>query len=105
MRTSSYTIRGGVEGRERLHHLSAIMGTSTHALLSEVGVPGGSICLDIGCGGSDITLEPARATGPTGRAIGVALDETKIEMARREAEQQGLSNTAFGVADVTKWEP
>lgn len=105
MQTSRYTIRGGAEGRERLRLLSAVMGPSTRALLCEVGVPGGSICLDIGCGGGDITFELARATGPTGRAIGVDLDETKIEMARREAEQQGLSNTTFEVGDVTQWEP
>jgi SAM-dependent methyltransferase len=105
MRTSAYTIRGGVEGRERLRLLSAVMGPSTRALLFDVGVPSGSICLDIGCGGGDVTFELTRATGPTGRAIGVDLDETKVEMARREAEQQGLSNAAFEVRDVTKWKP
>ena len=105
MRTSRYAIRGGVEGRERLRLLSGVMGPSTRALLSDVGVPSGSICLDIGCGGGDVTFELARATGPTGRAIGVDLDETKLEMARREAKQQGLSNVVFDVQDVTEWEP
>lgn len=81
------------------------MAPATRALLAEVGVPEGSRCLDIGCGGGDVTFELARATGPTGRVIGVDLDETKIEMARREAEQQGLSNIAFEVRDVTEWEP
>lgn len=105
MGTSRYAIRGGVEGRERLRLLSEVMGSSTRALLSDVAIPRGSICLDIGCGGGDVTFELARATGPTGRAIGVDLDETKVEMARREAEQQGLSNVVFDVQDVTEWVP
>ncbi len=105
MSTLRYTIRGGVEGRERLRLLSAVMGPSTLALLSDVGVPRGGSCLDIGCGGGDVTFELARTAGPLGRVVGVDLDETQVEMARREAEQQGLSNIAFEVHDVSEWEP
>jgi ubiquinone/menaquinone biosynthesis C-methylase UbiE len=104
MGTEKYVIRGGVEGRERLRLLSEVMGTASRALLAAVGIPAGSICLDAGCGGGDMTFELARATGSTGRAIGVDLDATKIEIARRESEQQGISNIAFQVRDITEWE-
>lgn len=105
MRTERYAIRGGVEGRERLRLLSEVMGPSTRTLLAEVGIPSGSICLDVGCGGGDVTFELARAVGPTGRVVGVDLDETKLDIARRESDQQRLSNIAFEARDVTEWEP
>src|SRR5215831_15958585 len=105
MGTERYVIRGGVEGRERLRLLSEVMGTSTRALLTEVGIPSGAICLDVGCGGGDVTFELARAAGPTGRAIGVDLDDIKLDIARREAAHQDLSNITFEARDVTEWDP
>src|SRR5262245_60303771 len=103
--TKTYVIRGGVEGRERLRLLSEVMGSSTRALLAEVGIPTGSICLDVGCGGGDVTFQLARTVGPTGRVVGVDLDEIKLDIARREAVQHGLSNITFEAQDVTGWEP
>ena len=105
MGNPEYVIRGGVEGRERLRLLATVFGASTRALLDEVGVPDGARCLDIGCGGGDVTFELARMAGSTGRAVGVDRDATKIELARREAEQRGLANIVFEVGDVTAWEP
>lgn len=105
MQTERYVIRGGVEGRERLRLLSEVMGPFTRALLAEVGIHEGSTCLDVGCGGGDVTLELARAAGPTGRAVGVDMDEAQLKIARREAAQLGLSNIEFEVRDVTQWEP
>ena len=94
MGTGAYVIRGGVEGRERLRLLSAVMCPSTRALLAEVGIAAGSACLDLGCGGGDVTLELARALGPGGRVLGVDLDEIMVDMARREAEEHRLSNVS-----------
>lgn len=105
MATERYVIRGGVEGRERLRLLSEVMGPSTHALLADVGIPAGSACLDVGCGGGDVTFELARRAGPAGRAIGVDLDETKVDIAQREGAEQGLANIGFEVRDVVEWQP
>jgi SAM-dependent methyltransferase len=105
MGSKRYVIRGGVEGRERLRLLSEVMGPSSRALLAEVGIRPGSICLDVGCGGGDMAFELARATGPTGRVLGVDLDATKLDIARRECEGHGLSNITFEACDVTQWEP
>lgn len=105
MHIDNYVIRGGVEGRERLLLLSEVMGPSTRALLKMVSITAGSICLDVGCGGGDVTFELARITGPKGRVVGVDLDETQLAIARREADQYGLSNILFEVQDVTKWKP
>lgn len=105
MATEEYVIRGGVDGRERLRLLSEVMGPSTAALLAETGIPAGSKCLDIGCGGGDVTFELARAAGPTGEAIGIDRDETLIDIARRESDQKGIDNIKFEVRDVIDWEP
>ena len=105
MEAEKYVIRGGVEGRDRLRLLSEVMGPWTRALLAEVGIPAGSVCLDIGCGGGDVSRELARAAGPQGRVIGVDLDEVKLDIARRECAEQGISNVAFEVRDIVDWEP
>src|SRR5215471_14751738 len=105
MGTGAYVIRGGVEDRERLRLLSAVMGPSTRALLAEVGIATGSACLDLGCGGGDVTFELARALSPGGRVLGVDLDEVTVDMARREAEERHVSNVAFEVQDVVEGEP
>jgi SAM-dependent methyltransferase len=105
MTAGKYVIRGGTEGRERLRLLSEVMGPSTLALLAEVGVPRGAVCLDLGCGGGDVTRELARLAGPEGRAIGVDLDAVKVDIARKESEDLGISNVAFEARDVTRWAP
>ncbi|MGP0064925.1 MAG: hypothetical protein ACLQGP_15170 [Isosphaeraceae bacterium] len=54
-----YAIRGGVEGRRRLKVLSRVLRPSTDALFDRLGVCDGMTCLDVGCGGGDVTLELA----------------------------------------------
>ena len=100
-----YAIRGGVEGRERLRLVSEVMGVATRTLLAEVRIPVGAVCLDIGCGGGDVTFELARAVGPQGRVVGIDLDEIELDLARRDAQAHGLANVAFEKQDVTAWEP
>ncbi|MEP6730967.1 MAG: methyltransferase domain-containing protein [bacterium] len=103
MSASGYAIRGGVAGRERLSLLSRVLGPSTDALIAMSGLPPGAICLDIGCGGGDVSFSLAKAVGPTGRVLGVDIDEVKLELARSEARQRGLLNVAFEAHDVTAW--
>ena len=105
MGTVRYVIKGGVAGRERLRLLSGVMGPSTRALLAAVGIPSGSTCLDVGCGGGDVTFELARSVGTLGRVLGVDRDQTKLDIAKREAAEMGLSNVAFEEQDLTAWEP
>jgi len=81
------------------------MAPSTRALLAEAGVPAGAACLDLGCGGGDVALELARAAGPAGRVLGVDLDPVKIDIARAESAEAGVSNVAFETCDLTAWEP
>ena len=81
---SSYIIRGGPEGRERLRVVARVMAPTTTELLDRVGVTEDAACLDVGCGGGDVALELARRV-PRGRVVGIDIDETKLEIARAEA--------------------
>jgi SAM-dependent methyltransferase len=98
--TGHYVIRGGIEGRERLRVLSHVMRPTTMALLDQLGLADGQICVDVGCGGGDVTLELARRVGPTGKALGFDIDPTKLDLARTEAQEQGVLNVEFRGADV-----
>jgi len=98
----AYVIRGGAAGRERLRILGRVVQPTTRALLERAGVQAGLSCLDVGCGGGDATFELAQMVGPTGRVVGLDMDATKIELARREATQRQLEHVAFHVADAAE---
>jgi 2-polyprenyl-3-methyl-5-hydroxy-6-metoxy-1,4-benzoquinol methylase len=61
-----YAIRGGTAGRERLRVLARTLHTSTGALFDRLGVGAGLTCLDVGCGGGDVTFELARRVADRG---------------------------------------
>jgi SAM-dependent methyltransferase len=100
MSESSYVIRGGIEGRERLRILARVMAPTTNSLLDRLGDLTGARCLDAGCGGGDVTRELARRAGPGGYAIGVDLDETKLALCRDESA--ALPNVEFRAARIGK---
>jgi len=98
--TNQYAIRGGVAGRERLRVLSRTMHPATTALFDRLNIGDGLSCLDVGCGGGDVTLELARRVAPAGRVLGVDVDETKLDLARREAGEAGLRNVEYRLLDI-----
>jgi len=99
-RDDQYVIRGGAEGRERLRVLARVLRPTTSSLLERVARRPGIRCLDVGCGGGDVTVELARRVGPTGRVVGIDIDETTLELARQEAQELGIENVEFTAADV-----
>jgi SAM-dependent methyltransferase len=104
MTTSHYVIRGGMEGRERLRVLARVMSPTTDDLLDRVGIDPSAHCLDIGCGGGDVTVALARRAS-NGAAVGVDVDETEIDVARAEAAEARVDNVEFRLQDVTDLTP
>jgi SAM-dependent methyltransferase len=98
MAASHYVIRGGLKGRERLRVLARVMGPATGALLEPL-VRRDARCLDVGCGGGDVTAELARLAAG-GVAVGVDVDDTKLALARGEALAAGLGNVEFRTEDA-----
>src|SRR5690242_19793972 len=98
--SSHYIIRGGAAGRERLRVLARVMRPSLLRLFDHLGLREGMSCLDVGCGGGDVTYDLARIVGPEGRVLGTDMDETKLEIVGKEAAGQELSNIDVRLADA-----
>ena len=60
----------------------------------------GQRVLDVGCGFGDTTQRIAGLVGPDGEAVGVDAAPRFIEDAVREADEAGVTNARFLVADV-----
>ena len=96
----NYIIRGGEAGRERLRVVGRVLWPTTEALFRRVGIPPTASCLDVGCGGGDVSVK-LRQLAPEGRVVGVDLDPVKVELARSDAAAAGFPDIEFRVEDVT----
>ena len=96
---SHYVIRGGRDGRERLRLLSGVMRPYALRLFDRLGICEGMRCLDVGCGGGDVTLELARIVGRSGKVVGTDLDSVKLDAARSESKAQGFKNVEFRLVE------
>jgi SAM-dependent methyltransferase len=75
------------------------MAPATGALLARVGIAADARCLDVGCGGGDVTLALA-ARVPAGSVLGIDFDPVKIATARAEAAELGVANVEYRKADL-----
>lgn len=62
--------------------------------------PVGGKMLDVGCGFGDCTIRIAKLVGDDGIACGVDCASNFIQACQRSADDEGLENTQFLVADV-----
>jgi ubiquinone/menaquinone biosynthesis C-methylase UbiE len=79
-----------------------VLKPTTLSFLDRAGLRNGMSCLDVGCGGGDVTFEIARLAGPAGRVVGLDIDPVKIELAQNEASELGLSWLEFRLADIAE---
>lgn len=96
-------LRGGRWGYERLQMLARVRREDTLELLRRVGLRPGMRCLDLGCGGGEVTFEIAQLVRPGGSVVGIDMDEVKLALARKAADEQDLSNVEFRAANVNDW--
>jgi ubiquinone/menaquinone biosynthesis C-methylase UbiE len=101
---TDYVIRGGKPGYDRLLLLARERWPDTRALLERAGVSAGMRCIDIGCGGGEVTMEIARLVAPVGSVVGVDMDEVKLALARQAAAARELGNVEFRALDVRDWD-
>jgi ubiquinone/menaquinone biosynthesis C-methylase UbiE len=100
---ADYAIRGGTEGYERLLLLARDRRDDTLRLLRRAGVGPGLHCLDVGCGGGEVSLDLAEMVSPTGVVVGLDLDEIKLDLARKAASERQLTNVTFTRQNLTDW--
>jgi SAM-dependent methyltransferase len=92
-RSEDYVLRGGRAGAERLRLLNRVKWPTTEPLLKAAGLRAGMRGLDVGCGGGDVTLKIAALVGAEGHVVGVDRDQSVLQLARQEADEQGLPVT------------
>jgi SAM-dependent methyltransferase len=97
---TDYTIERGFGVRERMDLLAKVRGPATMSMLDAIGIGEGDRCIDLGCGGGHVAIELAKRVGPGGFVLGIDLDEALLEVARGEADAQGLTNVRFRVSAV-----
>jgi len=97
-------IRGGREGYDRLLLLARASWPDTAALFGRAGIQPGMKCIDLGCGGGEVTFEMARLVGHSGSVTGVDMDEVKLDLARKAVVQRGVSNVEFLARNVNNWD-
>ncbi len=97
-------IRGGREGYDRLLLLSRDRWPDTAALLGRAGLRPGMRCIDLGCGGGEVTLEMAKLVAPDGAVTGVDMDAVKIDLALTATVERGVSNANFFATNVNSWD-
>lgn len=98
-----YVIRGGEAGYKRLLLLALDRKQDTLALFHRVGIHPGLRCLDLGCGGGEVTLELAKLVSPGGTVTGIDMDGVKLELARRAAVERKLTGVEFREMNVNDW--
>ncbi len=60
----------------------------------------GEVVLDLGAGGGLDVFLAAGKVGPTGKAIGIDMTDDMVQRARQGAEQAGLTNVEFHLAEI-----
>ena len=101
---TGYVLKGGKPGYDRLLLLARERWPDTRALLERAGLSAGMRCIDIGCGGGEVTMAIARMVAPGGTVAGVDTDEVTLGLARQAAAQRGLGNVQFTALDVRDWD-
>jgi ubiquinone/menaquinone biosynthesis C-methylase UbiE len=99
-----YVISGGRVGYDRLRLLARAHRQSTISLLQRAGVGLGMSCIDVGCGGGEVSFDLSGIVGPVGHVTGIDMDTVKLDLAREEARIRGIDNVEFATADITSWD-
>lgn len=80
----------------------ANMGLSCGNPLALARLGEGETVVDLGCGGGLDVLLAAKRLGPTGKAIGIDMTDEMLDLARKNADRQGIRNVEFQKATIDK---
>jgi ubiquinone/menaquinone biosynthesis C-methylase UbiE len=78
------------------------MRATTLNLLQRSGIQPGMACLDIGCGGGDVSFDLARLVGPNGRVAGIDIDEVKMTSPAVRPPQSSSATSNFDWSTLAK---
>ena len=89
----------------RLARQGEIMKPMTRRLFTEAGIQPGMRVLDLGSGAGDVCMLLAELVGPSGKVIGLDLDDQALQHARERATAAGFTNITFTHSDFTHYVP
>ena len=97
--TSNLYVNGEVDQLPSAAMLASL-GCGNPTALAEL-APGETV-LDLGSGGGIDVILSARRVGPTGKAYGVDMTDDMLSLARRNAEEAGITNAVFLKGQIEK---
>ena len=83
------------------HQLDQNLSFISHRLIGDARLSAGQRVLDLGCGTGYPAILAAQAVGGHGRVIAIDLSDGMLAIAKRKAEEAGLSNILFQSEDAT----
>ncbi len=103
MRLPTYVLEGGRSGRERLRLLAGTMRPLTLTFLDSLHIHPGVHCLDVGCGGGDVSRLLAERVGMEGSVTAVDADADILAIAESETTGDAASIVRFVHDDATRF--
>lgn len=85
---------------ERLRLQAQVWQPAAAALLDAIDIQPGATCLDMGCGSRGILALLAQRVGPSGRVVGIELDDAHGRAARQHIADAGLDNVELIQGDI-----
>ena len=92
--------QGGHTWVARQKHTDIILAPVSDALLALAAPRTGERVLDVGCGCGAVTLEFARAVGPTGRVLALDISAPMLAEGKMRAAAAGITNIDWREADA-----
>ena len=96
----------GAIGWERFEpELMYSLGAVDPALVRALDLKPGHRLLDVGCGSGEPSLTLAKLVAPRGEVLGLDVSRPMLEVARRRARYQGVTNARFKAGDIARFDP
>jgi len=102
--STEYVLGGTLTEHHRLNRQGRLISRITRHFLEEIGLTPGMRVLDVGSGTGDVALLTARLVGPSGRVVCVDIDSAALHIAKKRADDEGLTNIVFCACDFHRYE-
>jgi ubiquinone/menaquinone biosynthesis C-methylase UbiE len=89
---NNYIVQVGENADYRLGVLNNIFRPTTMSFLTKLGLKRGMQVLEVGCGTGQVTIDLAKAVGPTGHVTAVDISPEQISVARKNIHKAGLNS-------------
>ena len=100
MTDPTYALGRSDDEHARLTEQAKFLRPLTERFFRKAGIAPGMKVLDVGCGVGDVAFLLAELVGRDGKVVGVDMDGTALEKARKRAEQLTLTNIEFVQGDI-----